>query len=244
MLFNYYSTSHTDIYSFYYKAASGFQLLPKNGPTLWMGMAFVQLTFGIGYIFLLNLQPMFAAVVVLDIMIPLWTLMIELPVHVRQLVAMFSGLVLGLNTAVCLAMKLKCFYYSCRYVYLLVRHMYRIYGLQLLLEDTWKRIRFPDVLRLFWMSRITAQGLILVYVVQVARWESSMATGGTTKGSTDSQVRSETFQLLLILALNRKALQACQLKLTNKNCFMCNFNANIQSTVPQKILLQMFAVLF
>lgn len=190
VLFNYYATSHTDIYSFYYKAALGFQLLPKNGPTLWMGMAIVQLTFGIGYIFLLNPQPMFPAVVVLDILIPLWTLMIELPVHVRQLVAMFSGLVLGLNTAVCLAMKLKCFYYSCRHVYLLVRHMYRIYGLQLLLEDTWKRIRFPDVLRLFWLSRITAQALILVYVVQVARWESSKATGGTTEGSADSQVRN------------------------------------------------------
>lgn len=192
VLFNYYATSHTDIYSYYYKAAVGFQLLPKNGSTLWMGMAAVQLSFGLGYIFLLNLQSIFAAVVVLDIMIPLWTLMIELPVDVRQLVATFSGLVLIINTAVCLSMKLKCFYYSCRYVYLLVRHMYRIYGLQLLLEDTWKRIRFPDVLRVFWLSRITAQGLILLYVVQVARRESTKTTEGTVEGSSDSQVRSET----------------------------------------------------
>lgn len=196
VLFNYYATSNKDIYSSYYKAALGFQLLPKNGPTIWMGMAVVQLTFGIGYIFLLNLQSIFAAVMVLDIMIPLWTLMIELPVDVRQLVAMFSGLVLGLNTAVCLGMKIKCFYYSCRYVYLLVRHMYRIYGLQLLLEDTWKRIRFPDVLRVFWLSRITAQALILVYVVRVAKWESSKITGGIMDGS--AQVRSETVKLLLI----------------------------------------------
>lgn len=195
---NYYVTSHTDIYSYYHKAALGFELVPKNGPTLWMGMAVVQLIFGLGYIFLLNLQSMFAAVIVLDIMIPLWTLMIELPVDVRQLVAMFSGLVLGLNTAVCLAMKLKCFYYSCRYVYLLVRHMYRIYGLQLLLEDTWKRIRFPDVLRVFWLSRITAQALILVYVVRVARWESSKATGDTMDRSSDSQVGSQAITLLLI----------------------------------------------
>lgn len=198
VLFNHYATSHIDIYSSYYIAALGFQLLPKNGPTLWMGMAVVQLTFGIGYIFLLNLQSMFAALIVLDIMIPLWTLMIELPMDVRQLVVMFSGLVLGLNTAVCLAMKLKCFYYSCRYVYLLVRHMYRIYGLQLLLEDTWKRIRFPDVLRVFWLSRITAQALILVYVVRVARWENSKATGGTADASSDSQVRSEKVKVFLI----------------------------------------------
>lgn len=198
VLFNYYATSPTDIYTSYYKAALGFQLLPKNGPTLWMGITVVQLIFGIGYIFLLNLQSVFAAVVILDIMIPLWTMMIKLPVDVRQLVAMFSGLVLALNTAVCLAMKLKCFYYSCRYVYLLVRHMYRIYGLQLLLEDTWKRIRFPDVLRVFWLSRITAQALILVYVVRVARRESSKTIGGTMDGSLDPQVRSETASQFLI----------------------------------------------
>ncbi|XP_029369722.1 E3 ubiquitin-protein ligase RNF139-like isoform X2 [Echeneis naucrates] len=172
VLINYYATSHIDFYSAYYKAALGFRLLPRNGPTLWLGMAAVQLVFGVGYVFLLNLQSVFAALVVLDIMIPLWGLMIELPADVRQLVAMFSGLALALNTAVCLAMRLKWFYYSCRYVYLLVRHMYRIYGLQLLLEDTWKRIRFPDVLRVFWLTRVTAQALILVYVVRAVRRES------------------------------------------------------------------------
>ncbi|KAI4818441.1 hypothetical protein KUCAC02_011782 [Chaenocephalus aceratus] len=109
--------------SAYYKAALGFRLVPRNGPTLWLGMAAIQLVFGVGYVFLLNLQSVFAALVVLDIMIPLWGLMIELPVDVRQLVAVFSGLALALNTAVCLAMRLKWFYYSCRYVYLLVRHM-------------------------------------------------------------------------------------------------------------------------
>ncbi|XP_026156457.1 E3 ubiquitin-protein ligase RNF139 [Mastacembelus armatus] len=182
-LINYYATSHIDFYSAYYKAALGFRLLPRNGPTLWLGMAAVQLVFGVGYVFLFNLQSVFAALVVLDIMIPLWGMMIELPADVRQLVAVFSGLVLALNTAVCLAMRLKWFYYSCRYVYLLVRHMYRIYGLQLLLEDTWKRIRFPDVLRVFWLTRVTAQALILVYVVRAVRRES----GDATDGSSDSQ---------------------------------------------------------
>ncbi|XP_028274768.1 E3 ubiquitin-protein ligase RNF139-like [Parambassis ranga] len=183
VLINYYATSHID----FYKAALGFRVLPRNGPTLWLGMAAVQLAFGIGYVFLLNLQSVFAALVVLDIMIPLWGLMIELPADVRQMVAVFSGLGLALNTAICLAMRLRWFYYSCRYVYLLIRHMYRIYGLQLLLEDTWKRIRFPDVLRVFWLTRVTAQAMILVYVVRVVRRESGDATGGAADGGSDSQ---------------------------------------------------------
>ncbi|TNN67243.1 E3 ubiquitin-protein ligase RNF139 [Liparis tanakae] len=186
-LINYYATSHMDFYGAYYKAALGFRLLPRNGPTLWLGVAAVQLAFGVGYVFLLNLQSVFAALVVLDIMIPLWGLMIELPADVRHTVAVFSGAALALNTAVCLALRLKWFYYSCRYVYLLVRHMYRIYGLQLLLEDTWKRIRFPDVLRVFWLTRVIAQALILVYVVRAVRRESGDATGGGADGGGDSQ---------------------------------------------------------
>ncbi|XP_069566435.1 E3 ubiquitin-protein ligase RNF139 isoform X1 [Brachyistius frenatus] len=183
VLVNYYAASHIDFYSAYYKAALGFRLLPRNGPTLWLGMAAVQLVFGVGYVFLLDLRSAFAALVVLDVMVPLWGLMIELPADVRQLVAVLSGLALALNTAACLAARLKWFYYSCRYVYLLVRHMYRIYGLQLLLEDTWKRIRFPDVLRVFWLTRVTAQALILVYVVRAVRRES----GGAGDGAADAQ---------------------------------------------------------
>lgn len=191
VLINYYATSHMDFYSAYYKAALGFRLLPRNGPTLWLGMAVVQLAFGVGYVFLFNLQSVFATLVVLDIMIPLWALMIQLPADARQLVAVLSGLALALNTAVCLAVRLKWFYYSCRYVYLLVRHMYRIYGLQLLLEDTWKRIRFPDVLRVFWLTRATAQAMILVYVVRAVRRESGDATGGAVDGSAGSQVTKQ-----------------------------------------------------
>ncbi|XP_010864035.2 E3 ubiquitin-protein ligase RNF139 [Esox lucius] len=172
VLINYYATSHIDFYSAYYKAALGFRLVPRNGPTLWLGMAVVQLLFGMGYVVLLNVQSVFAALVVVDIMIPLWGLVLELPVDVRQLVAVASGLTLAFNTVMCLALKLKWFYYSCRYVYLLVRHMYRIYGLQMLVEDTWKRIRFPDVLRVFWLTRMAAQAVILAYVVKVVRHES------------------------------------------------------------------------
>uniref|UniRef100_A0A3B1JMM1 E3 ubiquitin-protein ligase RNF139 n=1 Tax=Astyanax mexicanus TaxID=7994 RepID=A0A3B1JMM1_ASTMX len=174
VLINYYATSHIDFYSAYYKAALGFRVLPRNGPTLWLGMAVLQLLFGAGYVVLLNVHSLCAALVVLDILLPLSGLVMELPLDVRQLVAVASGLMLALNTAVCLLLRLKWFYYSCRYVYLLVRHMYRIYGLQLLLEDTWKRIRFPDVLRVFWLTRMTAQAVVLVYMVKAAR----LASGG------------------------------------------------------------------
>ncbi|XP_056154244.1 E3 ubiquitin-protein ligase RNF139 [Lampris incognitus] len=187
VLINYYTTSHIDFYSAYYKAVLGFRLLPRNGPTLWLGVAMVQLLFSVGYVFLLNLHSVFAALVVLDVMVPLWGLILELPADVRQLVAVLSGLALALNTAVCLALRLRWFYYSCRYVYLLVRHMYRLYGLQLLLEDTWKRIRFPDVLRVFWLTRVMAQALILVYVVRAVRQESGEVIGGTMDASTNPQ---------------------------------------------------------
>uniref|UniRef100_A0A3P8WN72 E3 ubiquitin-protein ligase RNF139 n=1 Tax=Cynoglossus semilaevis TaxID=244447 RepID=A0A3P8WN72_CYNSE len=139
VLVNYYTTSHVDFYGAYYKAALGFRLLPRNGPTLWMGVVAVQLS-------------ALAALVVLDIMIPLWGLVVELPADVRQLVALCSGLALAVNTAACLAWRAGGV----------------IYGLQLLLEDTWKRIRFPDVLRVFWLTRVTAQALILVYVVRAS----------------------------------------------------------------------------
>lgn len=190
VLFNYYATSHADFYGAYHKAALGLRLMPRGGATLWLAMAAVQLSFAVAYVFLLRLRSLFAALVVLDVMIPLWGLMMELPADVRHLVAVLSGLALALNTAVCLAARLKWFYYSCRYVYLLVRHMYRIYGLQLLLEDTWKRIRFPDVLRVFWLTRVTAQALILVYVVRAVRRESvdaAVAGGGGADGSPESQ---------------------------------------------------------
>lgn len=214
ILFNYYATSHPDFYGAYHKAALGFRLVSRGGAgaggsassssssaTLWLAMAAVQLSLAVAYVFLLRLRSLCAALVVLDVMLPLWGLMAELPAEARHLLAVLSGLALGLNTAVCLAARLRWFYYSCRYVYLLLRHMYRIYGLQLLLEDTWKRIRFPDVLRVFWLTRVTAQALILLYVVRAVRREgggdaaaaaaaAAVGGGGSADGSPESQVRS------------------------------------------------------
>ncbi len=163
VLINYYGTSHIDFYSTYNRAA--------------LGLGLLQLMLGLGYISLLNVPSLCAALVVLDVMLPLWGLMLELPVPVCQALALASGATLATHATINLLRKLKWFYYSCRYVYLLLRHMYRIYGLQLLLEDTWKRIRFPDILRVFWLTRMTAQAVILVYVVRVVRSESGLQLG-------------------------------------------------------------------
>ncbi|XP_067267754.1 E3 ubiquitin-protein ligase RNF139 [Chanodichthys erythropterus] len=163
----------------YYGTSRGAEaLLPlRNGPTLWLALALLQLLLGLGYVALLNVQSLCAALVVVDIMAPLCGLMAELPADTRQTLALASGAILAAHAAMNLLLKLKWFYYSCRYVYLLLRHMYRIYGLQLLLEDTWKRIRFPDILRVFWLTRMTAQAVILVYVVRVVRSESGLQLG-------------------------------------------------------------------
>ncbi|KAM9776978.1 E3 ubiquitin-protein ligase RNF139 [Syngnathus typhle] len=185
VLVNYHATSHVDLYGAYSKAALGLRPQARSGPALWLGLAAVQLAFGVGYVFLLGLRSSLAALVVLDVMVPVWGLMMDLPPDVRQLVAVFSGAALALNTAACLALRLKRLYYSCRYVFLLVGHMHRMYGLQILVKDTWKRIRFPDVLRVFWLTRVTAQALILVYVVQAVRRESGDATGGYADRSSD-----------------------------------------------------------
>uniref|UniRef100_A0A8C6S9H5 Ring finger protein 139 n=1 Tax=Neogobius melanostomus TaxID=47308 RepID=A0A8C6S9H5_9GOBI len=176
VLMNYYAASHSDLGGAVLDSSdSSAQLLPRSGASVWLALASVQLCFGVGFVALLKVRPLLAAVVVLVVEMPLWAMALQLRVDARQLVAVASGLALALTTVFCLAARLRWLYYSCRYVFLLLRHMYRIYGLQLLLEDTWKRIRFPDVLRVFWLSRLTAQALLLLYVLRAVRphrlWE-------------------------------------------------------------------------
>lgn len=174
VLVNYYSTSQVDTYGAYHAAVLGFGQVPRNGPTLWLGLALLQLLFGLGYVALLDVPSTCAVLVVLDVTAPLCGLVMDLPVDIRRTLATVSGLLLAAHAAASLLLRLKRFYYSCRYVHLLLRHMYRIYGLQLLLEDTWKRIRFPDILRVFWLTRMTAQAVVLVYVVRAVRSESGL----------------------------------------------------------------------
>ncbi|XP_072855402.1 E3 ubiquitin-protein ligase RNF139 [Pogona vitticeps] len=167
-LVNYYAFLHINFHSAYYTTPFGVQLLPHKGPSLWMALCILQLAFGIGYVALLNIESVYSQLIILDLLIPVIGLIIELPLHIRQTLVFTSGFILTLYTLVILASKMKRFYYSTRYVYLLVRHMYRIYGLQLLLEDTWKRIRFPAVLRIFWLMRLAVQAVVLTYVVKMA----------------------------------------------------------------------------
>ncbi|XP_012643639.1 E3 ubiquitin-protein ligase RNF139 [Microcebus murinus] len=168
VLVNYYAALHIDFYGAYNTSAFGIELLPRKGPSLWMALIVLQLTLGIGYITLLQIHSIYSQLIILDLLVPIIGLITELPLHIRETLVFTSSLILILNTVLVLAVKLKWFYYSTRYVYLLVRHMYRIYGLQLLMEDTWKRIRFPDILRVFWLTRITAQATVLMYILRVA----------------------------------------------------------------------------
>lgn len=163
VLLNYYATSHVDSY----RVAPSFGLLPRARPALWLAVAALQLLLASGYVLLLGVKSPYSTLMMLDILVPVSGLFMELPVDVRRMLAVVSGSLLGLNTAVCLLVRFKRLYYSCRYVYLLVRHMYHIYGVQLLLEDTWKRIRVPDVLRVFWLTRVAAQAVVLMYAVRM-----------------------------------------------------------------------------
>ncbi|XP_004580774.2 E3 ubiquitin-protein ligase RNF139 [Ochotona princeps] len=169
VLVNYYAALHIDFYEGAYNASAfEIELLPRKGPSLWMAIILLQLTFGIGYITLLQIHSIHSQLIILDILVPIIGVITELPLHIRETLVFTSSLILILNTVLVLAVKLKWFYYSTRYVFLLVRHMYRIYGLQLLMEDTWKRIRFPDILRVFWLTRITAQATVLIYILRMA----------------------------------------------------------------------------
>ncbi|XP_025023349.1 LOW QUALITY PROTEIN: E3 ubiquitin-protein ligase RNF139 [Python bivittatus] len=174
VLVNYYAFLHIDFHSAYYTTAFGVQLLPHKGPSLWMALSVLQLVFGIGYVALLNIESIYSQLIILDLLIPVVGFIIDLPLHIRQILVFTSGFILTLHSLAILFTKMKWFYYSTRYVYLLIRHMYRIYGLQLLLEDTWKRIRFPAVLRIFWLSRLTVQAVVLLYVIKVTETDPSM----------------------------------------------------------------------
>ncbi|KAF7702436.1 E3 ubiquitin-protein ligase RNF139 [Silurus meridionalis] len=173
VLLNYYATSHADSS----RSMPGFGLPPRARPMLWLAMAALQLLLASGYVLLLSVKSPYSTLIMLDILMPMAGVFIELPVDVKRTLAVVSGSVLALNTAVCLLVRFKKLYYSCRYVYLLLRHMYRIYGLQLLLEDTWKRIRVPDVLRVFWLTRVAAQAVVLIYAIRMAQAEENGEAG-------------------------------------------------------------------
>ncbi|KAI8490324.1 hypothetical protein Bbelb_320620 [Branchiostoma belcheri] len=48
-----------------------------------------------------------------------------------------------------------------------VNGLIRTYGIQAFVESTWIRLHIPDVLRVFWLTRIAAQAVALVYFVVI-----------------------------------------------------------------------------
>ncbi|XP_078072215.1 E3 ubiquitin-protein ligase RNF139 [Mustelus asterias] len=169
---NYYITLHIDFHNANYSPLFGMQLLARNGPTLWLALTAVQLTIGIGYATLLSIPSVFSALTMVNFLLPIVGLALEFPEDIQDPLVAFSGMYITAQTVFYVILNLKWFYYAIRYVYLLARHMYRIYGLQVIVEDTWKRIRFPDVLRVFWLTRLMAQAIILVYVVKATQGDS------------------------------------------------------------------------
>ncbi|KAM4687623.1 E3 ubiquitin-protein ligase RNF139 [Discoglossus pictus] len=168
MLVNYYATTHIDSVRAYHSVAFGHEILPSNGPSLWMALAVLQLIFGIGFVTLLQIQSLYSPLIVLNLLIPTVGLIIELPIQAQQISVFISGLLLTLFTIACLILRFKWFYYSTKYTFLLLKHMYRLYGLQLMIEGAWKKIHIPDVLRVFWLTRLATQAVLLVFMLKMS----------------------------------------------------------------------------
>ncbi|NP_001086363.1 ring finger protein 139 S homeolog [Xenopus laevis] len=171
VLVNYHATLHLNFYRASSSVAFGLEFLPTNGPSLWMTLIILQLIFGIGFITLLQVQS-YSQLIILDLLIPTVGLIIEFPLGVQQLLVFVSALVLILYTASCLVFRFKWFYYSTKYTVLLLKHMYQVYGMQLMVEDAWKKIHFPDVLRVFWLTRLATQAVFFFNMVRLSSSEA------------------------------------------------------------------------
>ncbi|XP_073488326.1 E3 ubiquitin-protein ligase RNF139 [Aquarana catesbeiana] len=163
VLVNYYTILHMNSNSAY-----KVELLPASGPSLWMPLVVLQLIFGIGFVTLLEVQSTYSQLIIVDLIVPSVGFVLELPADVQETLVIISGLVLAIYTTVCLLLRFKWFYYSTKYTVLLLKHMYQVYGIQVMIEDAWKKIHFPDVLRVFWLTRLATQAVFLVYMVKVS----------------------------------------------------------------------------
>ncbi|XP_075681874.1 E3 ubiquitin-protein ligase RNF139 [Rhinoderma darwinii] len=163
VLMNYYSTLHINLNSPY-----RLEDLPFKGPSLWMPLIVLQLIFGIGFIALLETHSTYSHLIIVNMLVPAVGSIIELPFELQETLVFISGLVFAVYTTVCLSLRFKWFYYSTKYTVLLLKHMYQVYGLQVMLEDAWKKIHFPEVLRVFWLTRLATQAVLLVYMVRLA----------------------------------------------------------------------------
>ncbi|XP_072266760.1 E3 ubiquitin-protein ligase RNF139 [Pyxicephalus adspersus] len=170
VLVNYYTILHINS-----KSAYELEFLPTSGPVLWMSLICLQLILGIGFVTLLKAQSTYSQLIIVDLLIPTVGCVLELPADVQETLVIISGLVLAVYTTVCLLLRFRWFYYSTKYTVLLLKHMYQVYGIQVMIEDAWKKIHFPDVLRMFWLTRLATQAFI-VYSAKV----SNADTGETS----------------------------------------------------------------
>lgn len=163
VLMNYYTTLHIDLNSPY-----RLMELSPSGSSLWMPLIVLQLIFGIGFITLLEVHSVYSHLIIVNMLVPAVGSIVDLPFQVQETLVVLSGLVLAIYTTVCLSLRFKWFYYSTKYTFLLLKHMYQVYGVQVMLEDAWKKVHFPDVLRVFWLTRLATQAVFLVYMVRLS----------------------------------------------------------------------------
>ncbi|XP_069813222.1 E3 ubiquitin-protein ligase RNF139 isoform X2 [Dendropsophus ebraccatus] len=172
VLINYYTTLHIDLVSPYRLA----ELPSSGGYFIWMSLIVLQLIFGIGYITLLEDHSAYSQFIIVNMLVPGVGRIVEIPGPAQELTVLTSALVLAIYTTVCLALRFKWFYYSTKYTFLLLKHMYQVYGLQVMLEDAWKKVHFPDVLRVFWLTRLATQAVFLVYMVRLSNANAGEAS--------------------------------------------------------------------
>ncbi|KAM3928732.1 E3 ubiquitin-protein ligase RNF139 isoform 1-T1 [Leptodactylus fuscus] len=170
VLINYYTTLHITLKSPYRLAELSF-----SGSSLWP-LIVLQLVFGIGFLTLLEINSRYSHLILVNMLVPTVGSIVELPYEVQETLVIISGLVLAIYTAVCLSLRFKWFYYSTKYTFLLLKHMYQVYGLQVMVEDAWKKIHFPDVLRVFWLTRLATQAVFLVYMVRLSDGSAAEAS--------------------------------------------------------------------
>uniref|UniRef100_H3CH69 E3 ubiquitin-protein ligase RNF139 n=1 Tax=Tetraodon nigroviridis TaxID=99883 RepID=H3CH69_TETNG len=162
VLFNYYSTSHTDIYSFYYKAASGFQLLPKNGPTLWMGMAFVQLIFILGYVKLWCIATMVLFLLSL-VDLPFFGFFFSLTWLNKKTKTIIESVQFILNLLISTNNNLQCF---APHVTSSVRIIQSVLGLNNMPPQVWKVLRFEGGVKVQQFDLVSSVVPIFVYFLR------------------------------------------------------------------------------
>uniref|UniRef100_UPI00358FE79F E3 ubiquitin-protein ligase RNF139 isoform X1 n=2 Tax=Myxine glutinosa TaxID=7769 RepID=UPI00358FE79F len=125
----------------------------------------LQLCLSIAFCSVLRLRGRFVLVLLPACILSPAGLVLGLSSEVQSRLALVSSLPAPCILLYRLLDNVRWFEYTAKYTFLVLRHMYQQYGLQVLVEDTWKRIHVPDILRVFWLTRFATQAVLLLYVV-------------------------------------------------------------------------------